>query len=609
MCGIVGYIGENQAAPILLEGLSKLEYRGYDSAGLAVSDGRKITVTKCKGRLKNLSDITQGGLTLTGTMGIGHTRWATHGAPSDTNSHPHYNANESIAVVHNGIIENYLMIRKKLEEKGYHFQSETDTEVIVHLLDYYYEGDALAAITKVMTKLDGSYALGIIFSDYPDEFYAVRKDSPLIVGVTKDGKFIASDVPAILKYTRDVYYLDNSEIVKLSRNELIFYNSDAEPIEKIMTTVKWDITAAEKGGYEHFMLKEIHEQPKAVKDTISPRIRDNHIVIDELNMKEDEIKELKKIYIVACGSAYYTGVTGKYVIESLARIPVEVDLASEFRYRKPILEEGTLTIIISQSGETADSLAALREARSQGVKVLGIVNVVGSSIAREADNVMYTWAGPEIAVATTKAYSTQLSALYLLAMHFAKIRGVIDNDQFQKMLDELKKLPEHIQTILDQNIPQIQYIASKFVAVKDSFFIGRGIDYTTALEGSLKLKEISYIHSEAYPAGELKHGPIALIESGTLVTALLTQEELYKKTISNIVEVKSRGAFVLAVTNEGNKEVEKVSDLTIYIPNTEKHFTTSLAVIPLQLLSYYVSIGKGIDLDKPRNLAKSVTVE
>jgi len=609
MCGIVGYIGDSQAAPILLEGLSKLEYRGYDSAGLAISDGVNISVTKCRGRLKVLNELTKGGKTLTGTLGIGHTRWATHGAPSDLNSHPHFNANESIAVVHNGIIENYLKIRKRLLDKDYHFQSETDTEVIVQLLDYYYTGDALAAITKVMANLEGSYALGIIFNDHPDEFYAVRKDSPLIVGVSAEGKFIASDVPAILKYTRDVYYLDNGEIVQLSRNKITFYNSDAEPIEKEKTTVKWDITAAEKGGYEHFMLKEIHEQPKAVRDTINPRIRDNNIMIDELNMSEEDIIKLKKIYIVACGSAYHTAVTGKYVIEELTRIPVEVDLASEFRYRKPILDEGTLTIIISQSGETADSLAALREAKKQGIKVLGIINVVGSSIAREADNVMYTWAGPEIAVATTKAYSTQLAALYLLALHFSKLRGTLSQEQFEILLQDLQRLPEQMQTILEKNVSQIQYIASKFVAVKDSFFIGRGVDYAAALEGSLKLKEISYIHCEAYPAGELKHGPIALIEEGTLVTALLTQEELYRKTISNIVEIQSRGAFVLTITNEGNEEAEKVSDLTIYIPKTVKYFTTSLAVIVLQLLSYYVSVGKGLDLDKPRNLAKSVTVE
>ncbi len=609
MCGIVGYIGNNQAAPILLDGLSKLEYRGYDSAGLAVSDGAGINIVKCKGRLKALSDLTKGGETIQGTMGIGHTRWATHGAPSDCNSHPHYNSNESIAVVHNGIIENYLKMKKRLVEKGYEFQSETDTEVVVQLLDYYYKGDALAAISKVMTRLEGSYALGIIFQDHPDQLFAVRKDSPLIVGASSDGNYIASDVPAILKHTRDVYYIDNGEIVTLTNHKIDFYNSDLEPIEKELKTVKWDISAAEKGGYEHFMLKEIYEQPKAVRDTINPRIRGNDIVIDELNMSIDDIKELKKIYIVACGSAYHTGMTAKYIIEDLARIPVEVDLASEFRYRNPILEEGTLAIIISQSGETADSLAALREARRQGIKVLGIINVVGSSIAREADNVMYTWAGPEIAVATTKAYSTQLAALYLLALHFAKVKGTLLEERFSSLLHELRSLPDHIQTILDKNVPQIQYIASKFVAVKDSFFIGRGVDYTTALEGSLKLKEISYIHSEAYPAGELKHGPIALIEEGSLVTAIFTQEDLCKKTISNIVEVQSRGAFVLAVANEGNEEAERVSDLVIYIPVTDKHFATSLSVIPLQLLSYYVSVGKGLDLDKPRNLAKSVTVE
>lgn len=609
MCGIVGYIGKNQAAPILLDGLSKLEYRGYDSSGLAVNDGTKISIAKCKGRLKALSDLTKEGTTLQGTLGIGHTRWATHGAPSDTNSHPHFNSNESIAVVHNGIIENYLKLKMRLIDKGYSFQSQTDTEVIVQLLDRYYEGDAFDAISKTITKLEGSYALGIIFNDRPDELYAVRKDSPLIVGVSDSGNYIASDVPAILKHTREVHYIENGEIVKLTREKVNFYNSDLEPIEKELKTIEWDISAAEKGGYEHFMLKEIHEQPKAVRDTLSPRIKGNDIVIEELNMSEEEIKKLKKIFIVACGSAYHTGMTAKYVIEDLARIPVEVDLASEFRYRNPILEENTLTVIISQSGETADSLAALREAKRQGIKVLGIINVVGSSIAREADNVMYTWAGPEIAVATTKAYSTQLSALYLLAMHFAKVRGALTEDKYYELLQSLRQLPDQIQNILDSSIPQIQYIASKFVAVKDSFFIGRGMDYTTALEGSLKLKEISYIHSEAYPAGELKHGPIALIEEGTLVTAIITQEDLSKKTISNIVEVQSRGALVLTVANEGNHEAQRVSDMTIYIPATDKHFATSLSVIPLQLLSYYVSIGKGLDLDKPRNLAKSVTVE
>ena len=452
MCGIVGYIGEKQAAPILLDGLAKLEYRGYDSAGLAVSDGSKIHITKCKGRLKVLSELTQGGETLAGTLGIGHTRWATHGAPSDMNSHPHFNTNESIAVVHNGIIENYLKIKKNLIEKGYQFQSETDTEVVVQLLDHYYDGATLAAIAKVMSKMEGSYALGIIFKDHPDEFYAVRKDSPLIVGVSEEGNYVASDVPAILKYTRKVYYIENGEIVKLTRDSVSFYNSDLEPVEKIMSTVEWDITAAEKGGYEHFMLKEIYEQPKAVRDTLRPRIRENDIVIDELHMSEEEIRRLKKIMIVACGSAYHTGVTGKYVIEDLAKIPVEVDLASEFRYRNPLLMEDNLTIIISQSGETADSLAALREAKRKGCKVLGIINVVGSSIAREADNVMYTWAGPEIAVATTKAYSTQLAALYLLGMYFGKVRGTLEQDTFKTLLKKLQDLPNMIQRILNTTV-------------------------------------------------------------------------------------------------------------------------------------------------------------
>jgi glucosamine--fructose-6-phosphate aminotransferase (isomerizing) len=609
MCGIVGYVGEHQAAPILLDGLGKLEYRGYDSAGMAVCDGNDIAIAKCKGRLKALFDLTKGGETLTGTMGIGHTRWATHGAPSDVNSHPQVNADGTIAIVHNGIIENYVKLRNYLEKKGYCFKSQTDTEVVVQLLDYYYTGDALAAIAKVMTKLEGSYAFGIVFKDHPTEFYAVRKDSPLIVGASREGNFIASDVPAILKYTRDVYYLDNDEIVKLTRTGVSFFNTDLEPVEKELKTVEWDIAAAEKGGYEYFMLKEIHEQPKAVRDTINPRIQNNDIVIEELNMSEKDIKNLKKIHMIACGSAYHACVTGKYVIEDLTRIPVEVDMASEFRYRNPILSEGTLVIIISQSGETADSLAALRESKRQGIKVLGIVNVVGSSIAREADNVMYTWAGPEIAVATTKAYSTQLAAIYLLALHFAKTRGMITQEQFVGLLQELREIPDKIQTILDANVPEVQHIATRFTGIRDMFFIGRGIDYATAMEGSLKLKEISYIHSEAYPAGELKHGPIALIEEGTLVVSLLTQEELFKKNISNIEELKARGAVVAAITNEGNQAAQKASDYTIFIPDADSHFTTSLAVVSLQLLAYYIAVGKGLDLDKPRNLAKSVTVE
>lgn len=608
MCGIVGYIGNEQAAPILLDGLSKLEYRGYDSAGLAVFDGGDINITKTRGRLQALSDLTEDGITLKGTLGIGHTRWATHGIPSDTNAHPHYNKDETIAIVHNGIIENYVKLKKHLESKGYEFMSETDTEVVVLLLDYYYNGNPLETIEKVMTKLEGSYALGLLFKDHPDEFYAIRKDSPLIVGESQTGNFIASDVPAILKYTREVYYIENDEIVKLTRDNISFYNMDLEEIKKETTSIKWDINAAEKDGYPHFMLKEIHEQAKAVKDTISPRIKEGELFIEELGLSDEDIKALKKIYIVACGSAYHTGITGKYVIEGLSRIPVEVDLASEFRYRNPILEEGTLVIIISQSGETADSLAALRESKKHGAKVLGIVNCVGSSIARESDNVMYTWAGPEIAVATTKAYSTQLVALYMLAMHFAHVKGNVSKEELDVLVHDLTLLPDQIQGILD-DVQQVQAIATRYLAAKDIFFIGRGIDYATALEGSLKLKEVSYIHSEAYPAGELKHGTISLIEEGTLVTAILTQEEIFKKTMSNIVEVQTRGAFIMLVTNEDNKDADKSGDLIIKIPKTNKFFTTSLAIIPLQLLSYYVSVGKGCDVDKPRNLAKSVTVE
>lgn len=608
MCGIVGYIGEKEAAPILLDGLEKLEYRGYDSAGIAIYDGKQINMKKSMGRLKVLTELTHGGETLPGNAGIGHTRWATHGEPSDTNSHPHMNKESSIVVVHNGIIENYLKLKKKLIDKGYEFQSETDTEVVVHLLDYYYKGNPLEAITKVMHRVEGSYALGIMFENHPGEVYAVRKESPLIVGTSANGNFIASDVPAILKYTRNVYFIENEEIVRLRKDDLTFFNMDEEELKKESTTIEWDISAAEKGGYEHFMLKEIYEQPKAVADTLNPRMKGDEIYIEELNMTEEEIKAIKKIYIIACGSAYHTGVTAKYVFEGIARIPVEIDLASEFRYRNPILEPDTLAIIVSQSGETADSLAALREAKARGVKVLGIVNVVGSSIAREADNVMYTWAGPEIAVATTKAYSTQLIAQYLLALKFAQVRGKISDQQLTDMMLDLKRLPDQIELLVN-NKEKIQKFANRYIAAKDVFFIGRGIDYAISLEGSLKLKEISYIHSEAYAAGELKHGTISLIEEGTLVTAVLTQEELYQKMISNMVEVRTRGAFVLAITNEGNTEVERAADYVIYIPKTNKYFANSLAIIPLQLFGYYVSVGKGCDVDKPRNLAKSVTVE
>ena len=608
MCGIVGYIGNQQAAPVLLDGLSRLEYRGYDSAGVAVYNGTEIDMVKSKGRLKVLSELTHDGEKLPGTVGIGHTRWATHGSPSDTNAHPHFNKARSIVVVHNGIIENYLKLKKKLEKRGYEFVSETDTEVIAHLLDYYYKGNPLQAITKVMHRMEGSYALGIIFQDHPDELYAVRKDSPLIVGKSKDGNIIASDVPAVLKYTRDVIFIENEEIVRLTDSSMEFFNVDEETIEKTPVRIEWDVNAAEKGGFEHFMLKEMYEQPKAIIDTFSPRIKNGQISIEELGMSDEDIKAVKKIMIVACGSAYHAGFTSKYVFEGLARIPVEVDLASEFRYRDPIVDKDTLVVVISQSGETADTLAALRESRKRGARVLGIVNVVGSSIAREADNVMYTWAGPEIAVATTKAYSAQLIALYLLAMKFAYINGALDDSGMAEMIEDLKVLPAQVEMLLN-NKHKIQKFANRYLAAKDVFFMGRGIDYAISMEGSLKLKEISYIHSEAYAAGELKHGTISLIEDGTLVASVLTQKELYKKIISNMVEVSTRGAFVLAVTNEDNTEVEKAADYVVYIPETNKYFTNSLAIIPLQLFGYYIAVGRGCDVDKPRNLAKSVTVE
>ncbi len=608
MCGIVGYIGERQAAPIILDGLSKLEYRGYDSAGMAVCDGNRIRIKKAAGRLKVLENLTHGGETMEGCSGIGHTRWATHGAPSGVNAHPHGNSAGTIAVVHNGIIENYIHLRKKMIERGYEFVSETDTEVLAHLLDYYYKGDPLAAIIKVLHRVEGSYALGILFADHPDEIYAVRKDSPLIVGKGTDGCFIASDVPAILKYTRTVYYVENQEVARLKRDDLRFYSVDEEELEKEPVQIDWDADAAEKAGYDHFMLKEMYEQPKTVADTVSPRIQGGDLALEELKMSDGELMGIRKIYIVACGSAYHAGVTGKYVIEGLARIAVEVEVASEFRYRDPIMEEGGMVIVISQSGETADSLAALREAKARGFKVLGIVNVVGSSIAREADSVLYTWAGPEIAVATTKAYSAQLAALYLLAMKLAKVRGTIGEAEFRSLLSDLERLPDQIELLLSHK-NKIQHFANRYIGARDIFFMGRGLDYAISLEGSLKLKEISYIHSEAYAAGELKHGTISLIEDGTLVVAVSTQPKLYQKTISNMVEVKARGAFVMAVTCEGNRAIEKASDYVIYIPATNPLFANSLAIIPLQLFGYYVAVGRGCDVDKPRNLAKSVTVE
>ncbi len=608
MCGIVGYVGRSQAAPILLDGLSKLEYRGYDSAGIAVYDGEKINGKKAAGRLKVLDDLTHGGETMPGTIGIGHTRWATHGSPTDVNAHPHFNSSESIAVVHNGIIENYLALRERMIGRGYTFASDTDTEVVAHLLDYYYKGNPLEAITKVMHRVEGSYALGIIFAQEPDYVYAVRKDSPLVVGKAKDGGIIASDVPAVLRYTREVCFIENQEIVRLSETEIDFFNADGEPIEKEYKRIEWDVDAAEKAGYDHFMLKEMYQQPTAVRDTLAHYLVDDEIDFNEFGLGDEDIKKIERIRIVACGSAYHTGVSAKYIYEDMARIPVEVDVASEFRYRNPILSPDELVIIISQSGETADSLEALKLAKANGNTTLAIVNVVGSSIAREADKVFYTWAGPEIAVATTKAYSAQLIAHYLLALKFSELRGTITAEQKAEYIHDLKCLPEQIELLL-ANKERIQRFANRHVNAHDVFFIGRGIDYAISLEGSLKLKEISYIHSEAYGAGELKHGPIALIEDGILVVSVLTQEELYKKTISNMEEVRTRGAVVMAVINEGYTEVEKASDYVFYIPRTNKYFANSLAIVPLQLFSYYISVGKGIDPDKPKNLAKSVTVE
>ena len=612
MCGIVGFTGEHQAAPILLDGLAKLEYRGYDSAGIAVRDGdADVEVIKAKGRLKVLAEKTNDGETVKGTCGIGHTRWATHGEPSENNAHPHKSDDGNVVAVHNGIIENYQELKDKLVRKGYTFYSETDTEVAVKLVDYYYkkyEGTPVDAINHALVRIRGSYALAMMFKDYPEEIYVARKDSPMILGVANGESYIGSDVPAILKYTRDVYYIGNQEMARVRKGEITFYNLDGDEIEKELKTVEWDAEAAEKAGYEHFMIKEIHEQPKAVSDTLNSVVKDGVIDLSEVGLSEEEIKEISQIYIVACGSAYHVGVAAQYVMEDLARIPVRVELASEFRYRNPILDPKGLVIIISQSGETADSLAALRESKKQGVKTLGIVNVIGSSIAREADNVFYTLAGPEISVATTKAYSTQLIAGYLLAIKFAVAREEMTPEICSEMIDELYKIPDKINRIFEDK-ERIQWFANKLASTKDVFFIGRGIDYAISLEGSLKMKEISYIHSEAYAAGELKHGPISLIEDGVFVISILTQPDLYEKTVSNMVEVKSRGASLMGLTTYGNYNIEDTADFTVYIPQTNPLFAGSLSVIPLQLLGYYVSVAKGYDVDKPRNLAKSVTVE
>ncbi|MBS5365709.1 MAG: glutamine--fructose-6-phosphate transaminase (isomerizing) [Butyribacter sp.] len=612
MCGIVGFIGKHQAAPILLDSLSKLEYRGYDSAGLAVRNGdADIEVVKAKGRLKVLAEKTNDGKAMQGTCGIGHTRWATHGEPSETNAHPHHSDDGNVVAVHNGIIENYQELRDKLTKKGYEFYSQTDTEVAVKLIDYYYkkyEGTPVDAINHAMIRIRGSYALAVMFKEYPEEIYVARKDSPMILATANGESYVASDVPAILSYARNVYYIGNLEIGRLRAGEITFYNLDGDEIEKEPKEIKWDAQAAEKAGFEHFMMKEIHEQPKAIKDTLGSVVNDGKIDLSNVGLAKEDIENISQIHIVACGSAWHVGMVAQYVIEDLARIPVRVELASEFRYRNPIIDKDALVIIISQSGETADSLAALREAKSRGIKTLGIVNVVGSSIAREADNVFYTLAGPEISVATTKAYSTQLIASYILAIEFAMVRGQINQEQYDGFLSELSELPDKIQKIIDDK-ERLQWFASKQANAKDIFFVGRGIDYAISLEGSLKLKEISYIHSEAYAAGELKHGTISLIEDGTLVIGVLTQNGLYEKTISNMVECKSRGAYLMGLTTYGNYNIEDTVEFATYIPKTDGHFAASLAVIPLQLLAYYVSVAKGLDVDKPRNLAKSVTVE
>ena len=612
MCGIVGFTGAQQAAPILLDGLSKLEYRGYDSAGIAVRNGENETeVVKAKGRLKSLAEKTDNGTAVIGSCGIGHTRWATHGEPSESNAHPHKSDDGNVVAVHNGIIENYLELKEKLTRKGYVFYSETDTEVAVKLIDYYYkkyEGTPIDAINHAMVRIRGSYALAVMFKDYPEEIYVSRKDSPMILGIEDGESYIASDVPAILKYTRNVYYIGNMELACVRKGEITFYNLDGEEIEKELKTIEWDAEAAEKAGFEHFMMKEIHEQPKVVGDTLNSVLKDGQFDLSSVGLSEEEIKDISQIYIVACGSAYHVGIAAQYVIEDLAKIPVRVELGSEFRYRNPLLDPKGLVIVISQSGETADSLAALRESKEKGVRTMAIVNVVGSSIAREADSVFYTLAGPEIAVATTKAYSTQLMATYILALQFAKVRGEISDETYKNMIAELQTIPDKIAKILEDK-ERIQWFASKQANAHDVFFVGRGIDYAICMEGSLKMKEISYIHSEAYAAGELKHGTISLIEDDILVVGVLTQPDLYEKTISNMVECRSRGAYLMGLTAFGQYNIEDSTDFAVYIPKIDPHFATSLAVIPLQLLGYYISVAKGLDVDKPRNLAKSVTVE
>ncbi|MDR0905665.1 MAG: glutamine--fructose-6-phosphate transaminase (isomerizing) [Oscillospiraceae bacterium] len=611
MCGIVGYIGDEQAAPILLEGLKRLEYRGYDSAGVVVARGGKLTLTKTRGYVENLVAATDGGLRLPGTVGLGHTRWATHGQPTDENAHPHVSDGGKIAVVHNGIIENYAKLREFLRSKGYHFQSETDTEVAVNLIAFFYaeSGDLKLAVAQAARRMEGSYALGILCEDCPDTLIATKKEAPLVVAVAEGANFLASDVAAILEYTREVYRLQDDEIAVLTRDKIEFFTGELDPITKSLEHIDWDISAAEKGGYEHFMLKEIAEQPESVRKTVFPRIRYGRVVLDELDISDEYIKSLTHIYLVGCGTAFYVGAAAKYNLEKLARIPTEAIMASEFRYSAPILGATTLVICISQSGTTADTIAAMREAKARGARVLSIVNVVGSVIAEESDWTLYTWAGPEICVASTKAYSTQLALTYLVALRFAEARGALDAAEYDAIVALLQVLPDRMETVL-QNREQIQYVSSLFFNREDIFFIGRNIDYAVSLEGSLKLKEISYIHSEAYAAGELKHGPIALIEDGTLVITVAAYNKLIDKTISNAVEVKSRGAIILALTTDNGKAaLSGVADEIITIPDTHDVLLPSLAVLPLQLFAYYVALARGREIDKPRNLAKSVTVE
>ena len=608
MCGIVGYLGTKNASEVIVDGLSKLEYRGYDSAGVAVCNDGELEIRKFKGRLAVLAEDIEKN-EMKGNLGIGHTRWATHGEPSDVNSHPHFNMDKTIAVVHNGIIENYMELKEELKEDGVEFKSETDTEVIAHLVDKYYEGNLLDAVYKTVARLRGAYALGVICKDNEDELVAVRKDSPLIAGVGEGENFIASDIPALLKYTRKVYFLENGEVVHIKGDELKIYDAERNPVEKEIYDVKWDIEAASKGGYDCFMLKEINEQPEGVKNTLERRIDENgNIVLDGIHLTKEDLDNINRIYIVACGTAYHAGLLGKNALEKYLKVPVITDIASEFRYSDNFVDEHSLVILVSQSGETADTLAVLRDSKAKGAKILAVTNVVGSSISREADEVFYTWAGPEIAVASTKAYTTQITSLYMIALNFALEKGTITKEEYLETIKKMKKLPEKIQNVID-NQDKIKEIAEKIVSKEHVFFLGRGVDYSLAMEGSLKLKEVSYIHSEAFAAGELKHGTIALIEEGTPVISVATQEKLFEKMVSNMQEVKARGAFVASIAQEHNKSVEKVSDEVIYIPNCDDMLVPIVAVVPMQLLAYYVSTMKGLDVDKPRNLAKSVTVE